>query len=372
MAAKWCAFGLAVVALGCGSATAAPAAHVRSQPAQSARGKYGAELSAAVEAGALERVRELLAAGADWRVLDQDGLSLLHLAARANHPELVRSLIARGLPLSGASHLGTTPLMLAARRGALDAARVLLDAGAPVDQRGLEGMSALHQATFKEQRAMVELLLDRGATIDGRDDAGDTALHVAVGREPALMTLILARGADPYKTNERGYTPLDWAALRGATQSVQALLQHGVREDVETRDGYTALEYASNAEVFEMLRDARWARSGPQAPAPLSPFLVRAAVDERRGEVAACYEAALLAAPLETVVHLQIARDGKIENFWAVPTLDRAVYSCVQRALGKLKFPHSSRAGNFSCPLNLGPRDLPPTNDPADAALSRL
>lgn len=317
-------------------------------------------------------MQQLLAAGGDVRAVDEGGRTLLHAAALANQPELVRFLVERGLSPSVALESGATPLMLAARRGAVAATRALLDAGAPIDARGLDGMAALHQAAFMGQLATVELLLARGAELDAQDDNGYTALHWAASRHPELVDLLLRRGADPHQTNRRGHTALHLAVMLGDLPSVEALLRRGARDDVPDRAGATPVQMARKPEVFAKLRDAHWALHGKQAPVPLAPMLVVAAVDERRSALAACYEAALQAAPLDVTVYIQVAADGRVEKVWTAPTSDRAVYSCVQRALANLKFPHSSSGGSFPYRLDLRPQDLPAEHDPADSQLSRL
>ena len=73
----------------------------------------------------------------------------------------------------------------------------------------------LHGAAANNtEPAVIALLLDRGADIAARDDSGRTPLHGAAANntEPAVIALLLDRGADIAAKSDSGWTPLHGAA----------------------------------------------------------------------------------------------------------------------------------------------------------------
>ncbi|WP_158685529.1 ankyrin repeat domain-containing protein [Microbacterium halophytorum] len=62
--------------------------------------------------------------------VNENGDSLLLLAAQGGHVELVRGLIARGADLAHRNHRGVTPVIAAASRGHHDVVESLVHAGA--------------------------------------------------------------------------------------------------------------------------------------------------------------------------------------------------------------------------------------------------
>ena len=74
---------------------------------------------------------------------------------------------------------GLTPLHLAARAGHVTAATILLDAQADPNKAANDGSTPLHHAARAGQPEMVELLVARGAFVDDRDVLGRTPREVS-------------------------------------------------------------------------------------------------------------------------------------------------------------------------------------------------
>ena len=105
------------------------------------------------------------------------------------------------------------------REPVIDCAAKLLLLQATNLQRGM-GLSTTGAQTLLDRAietraspAVVELLLDRGADIARRDSAGWTPLHHAVARNArqSVIELLLQRGADTTAADSRGWTPLHQA-----------------------------------------------------------------------------------------------------------------------------------------------------------------
>lgn len=85
--------------------------------------------------------------------------------------------------------------------------RVLVDAGAEPDAE------VLGQYALAGRTSAVEFLLDHGAPIDGQDSQyGNTALHAAaMNGNLEVVQLLVERGADPSIRNKEGKTPYEEA-----------------------------------------------------------------------------------------------------------------------------------------------------------------
>jgi ankyrin repeat protein len=89
--------------------------------------------------------------------------SLLFAAARGGDVDLLAEAMAGGAPPDLTNQNGDTLVMLAAYHGHAAAVKVLLDAGARPDQLNDRGQTPLAGATFKGYTDVVETLLAAGA-----------------------------------------------------------------------------------------------------------------------------------------------------------------------------------------------------------------
>jgi hypothetical protein len=151
--------------------------------------------------------------GLDPNSLSEQGQHALYLAIRDDSPQVLTMLLAwPGVDLNVRNSVGETPLMMAALRGNLGVMKKLLAAGVPAHQ---EGWSPLHYAATGRSTEAVAMLLDLGVPIDAPSPNGSTPLMMAAryGAESSVE-LLVKRGADLKRRNERQMTPLDFA--RGA------------------------------------------------------------------------------------------------------------------------------------------------------------
>ena len=137
----------------------------------------------AVTAGDVDRVRKLLAAGADRNERNGDAATALMLAAHAGNLDLVMTLIDAGADVNATDERGWGALMKAAYnadldRGFADVAQALIDAGANVETPIGYGIRPLMLAAGYGETAVVETLLHAGADVLARNDGGLTALMI--------------------------------------------------------------------------------------------------------------------------------------------------------------------------------------------------
>lgn len=268
-------------------------------------------LYSAVEAGQLEDVRALLAAGAAQYLnlghADAPyGGTLLHLAARNNDGEIAQQLLHHGAavgakdcrgrtPLHVAASWGSTavmaqllragadpqacdakgntPLLLAFSNGMAAAAGLLLDSGAPMDQLyggdklflrngtpltiNNDQYTLLHAACKWGNLDMLRALLDAGTCVDQPCAYGSTPLWVACqhNREQLLEEL-LSRGADATIPDNDRWTPLHIACKHKCVKVVKRLLllpEVLAAVDAANSEGATALYLAAEAGYGEVV-----------------------------------------------------------------------------------------------------------------------
>jgi ankyrin repeat protein len=186
----------------------------------------------AVIRGELERLRSLLAAGAD-----------VNAPIRSNEPY--------------SSEWGATPLHLAARDGRAEIVDLLLEAGARVDAQDDRGATALHWSAG--QPGVAAALIERGANANAADRAGRTPLHWAANLGAAeSIDALIKRGATANLADAAGRTPLHLAAANGDARTVARMLENGADESATDRERLTPLHLAArngNVETVTRLQE---------------------------------------------------------------------------------------------------------------------
>ena len=101
--------------------------------------------------------------------------------------------------------------------------------------------------------------LQAGANLETRNERGETPLHFAAYgiTNAGVVTALLEAGANLEARDERGETPLHMAALGGNAETVTALLE--ARADPKARNDYGRLPF-DHARDNERLQgtDAYW------------------------------------------------------------------------------------------------------------------
>jgi ankyrin repeat protein len=90
-------------------------------------------------------------------------------------------------------------------------------------------------------------LIELGAKVDPGDGRSDSPLVNAVlANHVEFVQLLIRNGADVNRIDERGMTPLMYAAVTdfGDSAIVDLLLKSGARTDVRDKGGLTAADYA--------------------------------------------------------------------------------------------------------------------------------
>lgn len=147
------------------------------------------------------------------------------------------------------------------------------DLAAPNTDLG-QDVTSLHYAAGNATD-MITLLIDKGAEVDARDDRGFTPLRFAAGssNNPEVLRTLIRAGANVNATSRNGGTPLFSAAATNENPEIfTVLINAGANVNVQNPYGSTPLsmaaQFTKNPEIITVLINAgaklntRLARSG--------------------------------------------------------------------------------------------------------------
>lgn len=200
----------------------------------------------------------LLAEGYNANVTNRAGLTPLHNAAMADDVELTKLLIANKATPKLTAGDGTSPLHTAAIFNAPRCAAALIEAGAELNKEIAGGrITPLNAALIRTNVGIARLLIDKGANVAHVPAGGAPALHeIAALNDVAFLEKALAAKPDVNLRSATGWTPLSYAASKGAVESVKLLLKRGANPALADVAGFTALLTAvenGHAQVVEAL-----------------------------------------------------------------------------------------------------------------------
>jgi ankyrin repeat protein len=164
----------------------------------------------------------LLQRGFDPNTADEKGQPGLTMAMQEQSLRTARLLLEQPtIKIDALNSAGESALMMAALKGEVTGAKMLLARGAKVNQ---SGWSALHYAATGPEPELVRLLLQHGAEVDTAAPNGTTPLMMAAqyGSEDSVK-LLLERGADPNRRNQRDLRASDFAKLAGREELARRL-----------------------------------------------------------------------------------------------------------------------------------------------------
>ena len=138
------------------------------------------------------------------------------------------------------------PLHQAAAAGCKILATCLIQLGAQIDGYNCYQETPLYKAAKNNQMAVAQLLLENKADPEKINTLSDheTALHTT--SSPEIIHLLFSYGATPNKTSKTHwkFTALHWNAHCARPDSVQALLDRGMKDLRRNSQGETALDIA--------------------------------------------------------------------------------------------------------------------------------
>uniref|UniRef100_A0A094ZQX6 Death-associated protein kinase 1 n=1 Tax=Schistosoma haematobium TaxID=6185 RepID=A0A094ZQX6_SCHHA len=226
----------------------------------------------------------------NFKNLDENGNSLMHIAVISKHLEIVRYLAEHNVPLYTVNKDGETPLHIAAKFGLLpivdyiidvgsnllkfvdkngntplhlacltkhpDVALSLCNADGPLEVRNKDRKTPLLCAVISSSESCVRVLLLAGARVDITDEEGNTALHLAAIQGDYLIVKLLSKAVSNVDIfNILEFTPLHLAAKNGHLRTVRCLILAGADPSITSRNGITpdVMAYAQGHSKVGML-----------------------------------------------------------------------------------------------------------------------
>ena len=101
-------------------------------------------------------------------------------AAKFSKPGVLRVLEQHNFDLTVADNQGCSILHLAARNDQLETVEYLFTVGFPVNATDKFGQTTLHEAVMYCNPKVVDVLLQNGAQVNAQDKSGDAPIHVLI------------------------------------------------------------------------------------------------------------------------------------------------------------------------------------------------
>lgn len=248
--------------------------------------KNGAALKAAVEVQNLQLVKELLEQDANANtIVDEDGRTVLMLAASLNNLELVKLLVdyhadwrvtiydnCSDSYMTAADYTDSTAikayldeeehyqleldadLIKAIKTGDINEIKNLINKEADIDS-GEGKQRPLYAAIESKNLDAVKLLVEAGAKTSHNANDEPSFLHAAVNEEAFLIAeILLAAKGTPVNIIFDGQTPLHWAVMKGNLRLVELLLANGADATITDATGKTSIDYALNDKIEALLK----------------------------------------------------------------------------------------------------------------------
>jgi ankyrin repeat protein len=203
------------------------------EPVAHLHGLNAALINAAQE-GDLNKIKLLIADGADVNAESRDQWMPVMIAAVGCNVEMVKTLFGQRATPNASDGQGWTALMIATIEGHVEVVRALLEHGAQTNIRNNEGWTALRFAVSMDETEILHLLLNAGADANIADHAGKTALIQAASEniEESLKAL-LGAGADPHIKDHNEQTALMIAQKQGHLKIIQLLIEAEAKASTE-------------------------------------------------------------------------------------------------------------------------------------------
>ena len=178
----------------------------------------------------------------------------LQAACRDGDAQAVKVALCQGVSVQHRDEQNeNTPLHTACENGQTQIASLLIQLGAEVDTRNKDGVTPLYLACKFGHKETAELLLRRGSKVDTPDTADATPLYWACQRgDTATAGLLTEHGADINAArNSDGSTPLHLACQSGHKDVAALLIERGAGIDNTNKAGFTPLHFACSSGLME-------------------------------------------------------------------------------------------------------------------------
>jgi len=174
---------------------------------------------------------------------NQQGMTLLMSAAKANRENIVDYLLIRGANVLAVDHDGRNVLFYAINNPRMF--KKLLMCGTNLNQADAKGTTPLHKAIIQNCLETVHLLVEHGANVNARDQENRTPLLLAVQNNIDVVEYLLNNGADPDASDKNNWSALHYAARKDDVKTAQSLIKMGANKALYTNQDLTPLHIAA-------------------------------------------------------------------------------------------------------------------------------
>ncbi len=222
--------------------------------------------------------------GSNVNAVNDEGNSLLYVAASKNQIDKINFLLDNGADVNIRNERGATPLNAACDKNALEAVQLLIDGGADVNTRTNRGSTPLVCAatgkgctllntiafsTTYDFTNVAEILLDNGADVN----LLNPLLIATRAGNLKMVKLLLAKGANINATDNTGQNVLQIAEQQGHTNIVKFLKDYETVEAIhllqnvnagpdDPRSVYTMMDASSIRDLRQYLAKGKSKRKG--------------------------------------------------------------------------------------------------------------
>ncbi|WP_264336588.1 ankyrin repeat domain-containing protein [Wolbachia endosymbiont (group B) of Chorthippus brunneus] len=222
--------------------------------------------------GQLDNARLLIEKGADINAENIFGRKPIHVAAESNNTNIIEFFLSKGMNVDDTDRYGRTPLYCASWNGHLGVVKYLVEKGADINAQDKGGETSLDAATDQKHEDVVgylkqvqldqELLIaaqygnfdevrdlvSQGASLNAKYSNGMTVMHsAAYGGNLDIVKYFVADAKNSLEIKDNGgRVPLHYAAYNGKLDVVKYFIDEGeVDVNLKDSDGQTALHMAS-------------------------------------------------------------------------------------------------------------------------------
>ncbi|NEJ83217.1 hypothetical protein GR268_42830, partial [Rhizobium leguminosarum] len=136
-----------------------PQSDVQTQVGNTQQLTTAASLHTATEQRNINKIKELVNAGVNINLKDNNSWTSLHKAAQKGHIDVAAFLISLGADVNARDNNGITPLYVAALLGHLELIRYFIAFGANVNAKNTNGNTPLYMVALKGNLALVRYLI---------------------------------------------------------------------------------------------------------------------------------------------------------------------------------------------------------------------
>lgn len=225
-------------------------------------------LSAACQGRSETELKQMVQNGADWKICDNHGNTILHLAVMGGNCQAFKYFVSVGANADAANYAGDLPLhfLSLTAKNFDELLSLLLENGADINAKTKSGNTPLLNATL-HGKSEIELrqMVENGADWKIRNNRGNSILHLAVeGGNCEAFKYFISLGANVNATNNEGEMPMHAlsSTVKKFKEMVKLLDENGADINAISRPGSKGEFYLQQQKFKGMQKLGKWWEAG--------------------------------------------------------------------------------------------------------------